>query len=274
MGVSISILTVVTCFYNIGRENIDGRSEALYLHWLEETIKLFPNIVIFHNQAFSDPSLKFPKTVKTIHFPFNEFWVSEYRELIERICNSNLGHSSDITFRLPQYAMLQLSKFEFLSQAQKISDSKSLLWVDAGISRFVGKHSISQPESIAKRLLQEGYDSCFELDLGHNIDLRKRRIKNPAVGTNKKVIGGGSFWISSEVSADLNCLVRQEIKNWLANSLWDNEQIMLRNLAKKWTFKSKYLASFRGGTASVARYFLGSGISHLPFDRLWTRMLK
>ena len=173
---------------------------------------------------------------------------------------------NDITFKLPKYALMQIAKFELGVEATSITASESVLWVDAGISRFLRMaHSSGQVSLFAERLLGSSTDFYFEVDTRRNIDFLRIRLRKHPLGTSKRVIAGGSFWIKGSQVEELNNAVLKCARRWLDEGVWDNEQLILREVIP--TMKANFRFIRKGGrdTGQVARSMLENDWSDNTF---------
>jgi hypothetical protein len=161
---------VYTALYDIGRERIDGRSFELYKEWLKSTVKIFPGIYIFHDGNLDDfKSLD----CNLITIPLQELNIFKRLGQVSKILTEFKPiSSSDITFKTPLYSLVQFSKFELAKHLKSIVSFDSLLWVDAGISRFINSSNKSAIVNNSIKLLKEKKEIVFEIDLRRNIDFK------------------------------------------------------------------------------------------------------
>jgi hypothetical protein len=202
------------------------------------------------------------------------------KQLVDTLKIFNPSASKDITFRLPEYSLVQFSKFELGIMASEFKSAQSVLWVDAGISRFLDSHLKSKTQTYLKfrqqtnKLNKFPINRVLELDILNNLSLKELRLSKSDVGSCRRVISGTSFWIKSNYLLELNELIFDEIANWLNLKIWDNEQVLLRKILPKLS-RLKFVPQFFEETGGVAREMLNNKISKPnQTDRLITWALR
>jgi hypothetical protein len=242
-------VTVFTALYDLDRESIDSRSFEIYVKWLKATIVLFPGIVIFHGGELDQYNLE---NCRLINKPLSELQTFKFqKEVLVALDSFNPTAPHDITFTLPKYALLQYSKFEFATLIPNPSDS--VLWVDAGISRFIREISPNQLDISARKLLDSGVDSLFEIDIRNNLNLFKFQLRDSHIGSCRRVISGGSFWIRTSFVPKLYDSIQFGISEWLDRKQWDNEQVMLRKILPGFSELIIYVPQVSGIPGCVPR---------------------
>ena len=126
---------VYTALYDIAREKIDGRKFEDYKEWLKQTISIFPGIYIFHDGNLSEFNKLDCKLLK-VKFSDLEIF-SKLHSVTDILDTFKPEATSDITFKTPLYSLVQYSKFELANHLKGVANFDSVLWVDAGISRFI-----------------------------------------------------------------------------------------------------------------------------------------
>ena len=245
-------LKIYTSLFDIGRDKADGRSIAIYKDWLEKTVRIFPGMTIYHNGVFKD----FNVDAQLIHLELEDLKFYRMLSNVTRVIkNMKIQAKNDITFSLPAYSLIQLSKFEIANSLWDVNRGTSLLWVDAGISRFIKKSSITLDNvyQSGNSLESAGYDGCFEIDLHRNINYANLRIHKSKFGTCRRVISGTSFWLNSSSINKIYEDLYSYCLEILDQNLWDNEQIILRNLFPKTRYNLNYRIQKKQDTGSVAR---------------------
>ena len=255
----MKVVQPVTALFNINRESTDGRTLNLYRVWLEKTISIFPNVVVFHDGScdeFQENMDNFVKINKQQLWAFRQ--IDKLSQLLKDFHPTAV---QDITFINPHYGLLQFSKFEFLRIASINFPAHSFLWVDAGISRFldVNINSVNL-EVNCRRLLEGNIDYSFEIDLRNNIRLVPLQIRDSTPGTCRRVVSGTSFWISNQSVNNLSEIIVQGINYWLNEGIWDNEQVMLRKVLPN-LVNVNYVVQWNNPTGSVARSLLNENFS-------------
>ena len=246
-----------TSLFDIGRSGIDGRTLDHYKKWLKSTIENFPNLIVYHDGSCDDLiglDCNFQKVAKDTLRVFS--YESAVKSIFEEFQPSS---PNDITFKLPQYSLVQFAKFELGSKVIEDFDAQSILWVDAGISRFIKEPLVEDAlkKSVDLMFMNE-IDAAFEIDLRNNFNLKTWSISNSEIGSCRRVISGTSFWMDSRALGQFNQDVSTELENWLRAKVWDNEQVLLRNLLPS-QFKIHYIPQITSETGSVARAFSKGG---------------
>lgn len=244
-------LLTVTGIFDIGRELIDNRSMDEYLEWLVKTIRLFPDTIIFHNDLSGKISSRFTHTIFVEPKDFEAF---SWMESVECILKSS-REDKDITGILPQYALIQFAKFEMLERVLGKYNCASIMWIDAGISRFMKEiDCVDVLKKNVNYLLKKRYELALEIDVLSNLNKTKLVIRKPALGSHERVISGTAFWVKSNILFSLKKEVYDFVKKELILSKrWDNEQIVLRSVLNQLSFKILYINQMRNKTGSVAR---------------------
>jgi hypothetical protein len=251
-----------TALFDIGRSNIHGRSVNNYLEWLKKTIEIFPNLLVFHDGSCDLIDFR---NVNLIKISKDELETFGLRERVVQILNSFKPISpGDITFKLVDYSLVQYAKFELAEKALEISQSSSILWVDAGISRFISSEEKSRFNSNVTKLLNTKTRMVLEIDLRNNFQLQNLTIQPSIVGSCRRVISGTSFWINSDFTLELNYLIKAKLQDWIEAGVWDNEQVLLRNISP---LKENilYIPQIYQRTGSVARKILTQDLVSRPW---------
>ena len=139
--------TIVTCFFDINREGKgDGRSLNEYKQWMKETLKLNCNLYIVTEEKFKDffienRNTKYNTVIKIIRFGDLHYY--KYIERMREIVNtseykSRIQHPNRVECILPEYNVIQYSKFHCLKMAMEENafHSSHFIWMDVGSSRF------------------------------------------------------------------------------------------------------------------------------------------
>jgi hypothetical protein len=248
----------VTAIYDIGRNNKDGRSIDDYLKWLRKTLVLFPNTYVF----YEDDHIKnhFDKAVSGgiwVKLPFVKFELADYGTKIADICKIMSLRSNDLTFQLPNYAILQFQKFNFLERlAFQFKKTQGFFWIDAGISRFIPDSNFPKLSLIGKQLLnsKKYKSSFFEVDIKNNLKLFGG-LKSAKVGTCRRIFSGTSFYLINSDTSKYASSIFQLSLDWINDHKWDNEQVALNNLFKSKSISPNILLQ-KKQTGTVARQYL------------------
>lgn len=216
----------VTAIYDLGRESIDGRSFQQYANWLQQTIQLFPNLIIYCEEI---PKIKQAENLDNWVIKEKEkFAIWGSIDKVSEICNVLRKSSEDITFQIPAYGILQFSKFEILKEVSEFKTNQNLLWIDAGISRFISPVIHSPEDQLAAMNKVPNFnEALFEVDLRRNVFLGKlRKVK---VGSCRRTFSGGSFLIKKNQAEHYFQALKNKAEFWIENNVWDNEQIGLNS---------------------------------------------
>lgn len=246
-------LQVYTSLFDIGRDQVDGRRIESYLEWLARTIQLFPGIVVFHDGS-CDALVS--KTSQLVRVEKRDLGFYRFLPYVNQIFHEFTPQSpNDVTFKLPEYSLIQFSKFDLAQRVMQISEAESFLWVDAGISRFVDTNDSMLLQKNASKLIRNEYDFAFEINLRKNINFRNFKINSPKPGSCGRVISGTSFWIQASAISTLLHEINALLESWKSNSLWDNEQVALRTLYESPSHlnSSHFILQNLSKTGSVAR---------------------
>ena len=242
-----------TALFDLSREQIDGRSIDDYREWLVQTCKIFPQTIVFHDGCLNEFSLPNSKLIKIEVGMLEAF---QLREQLRLVLGTFIPESpQDITFQIPDYALVQLSKFELAEKVLATSNCSSVIWIDAGISRFYPTSEFKNDfqDFVHSDLVGE-FDYFFEIDTRKNLNLTKLRLKKPAVGTCKRVVSGTSFWVSRRGAEELAEAALDCARNWLSRGVWDNEQLILRYVLPELKGKKLYIRQGRRKTGEVSRF--------------------
>ena len=218
--------TVYTALYNLEREKVDSRSFKEYIVWLSETVKLFPGITVFHGGELDEIYMPHAKLVRK---PLLELVTFSYSQKVDHILEEFSPISvDDITFKLSSYGLLQFAKFELAAEIAQ--NSEAVIWVDAGISRFVKKVDLERFSKSVNFELEDGSDYIFEADIRNNLKLGALAIRDAEVGSCRRIISGGSFLVRCKSLPRLQQLIFEGLEDWTTRGIWDNEQVMLRKI--------------------------------------------
>ncbi len=242
-------ITVYTALYDLNRVKIDLRTFETYVEWLSRTIELFPGIVVFHDGNLDNYDLQNCRLIKV---PLEDLQTFKLLGQVTSLLNEFEPLApEDVTFKIPSYALLQFAKFEF---AMILNDFKgSLMWVDAGISRFIDRIDLERLNRASSNLIDHGYDALFEIDIRNNLAMSKFSIQDARVGSCRRVISGGAFWINKTFLSELKKAIDIEMKKWIQLGIWDNEQVLLRKILPNINAAILYVPQVRGLPGCVPR---------------------
>jgi hypothetical protein len=231
--------TVVTALYNINREIYDGRKMDDYFNWLQETLKLNTNFVIF---AEDDIIGYIPKqdNIKIIYSKLNEIPFFKYKNTIESIISSdffkeNILDPHRIECINPLYNIIQYSKFEWLKSAidKNIFNSNYYFWMDAGCSRFFNTKDLSQNWPQNYQLLNNQ-----KLLIQGNVNTVNYLYNWP--GDDKYILDSNCILVGTlfgghkTICLKIADLVEKFFEKYLSQGIINNEQIILGVLLKNY----------------------------------------
>lgn len=235
-------ITLVSAFFDINRETLgDGRRLEEYMEWIKRTLQLNCNLYIITEARFID----FMKSNRPSEYQVRTYYKADtlenamyykYLPRMREIINSpeyksRIMHPDRVECKLPEYNVIQYSKFGWLLDAIKDNPFKSdyFFWVDIGISRFFENMdlSIEYPRSniIQKLNLPECKDK-FIIHQRH--DLQKFPIDNNFIWRSDNLLKGGIFGGSSQVINNISEKLEKVFNDvMLDNNCVNNEQLGL-----------------------------------------------
>jgi hypothetical protein len=236
-------VTVITALYDIGREKYgDGRSIEEYLTWLEKTLKLNCNFVIYTEERFQNfiSSRRGTANTKIILQKLEDVPYFKYKKDMDRIILSEdyrkkIGDVNRVECNLSLYNIIQYSKFEWIRDAINNSylNSEFYFWMDAGLSRFFNtdatnmewpqNHSMMKP---GKFLIQGNmntprYYHNWPGDDNYMLD-------------NNSILCGGLFGGDKDTIIKIADLTKELFEHYLSQNIINNEQIVLGILLKRY----------------------------------------
>jgi hypothetical protein len=263
-----------TALFDLGREAIDGRTFQNYIDWLRGTSELFPGLIVFHDGQLEDLNIENAKLIRIDRASLRSFSLLSD---LKKVMIDFVPHAfNDITFQLPEYGLIQLSKFELGCRVFDLTGADSVLWVDAGISRFLeAKTRENKVDNFSSFLLDNDYKYFLEIDTRKNFDFLRLRIKRNKIGTSKRVVAGGAFWVSSKEIESLSNLAMKCAEQWLEIGIWDNEQMILREVLPNLEGKALFYRKGREETGCVARIMLtGAWIPNYRLNSIYIYLLR
>lgn len=161
---------------------------------------------------------------------FTEIPFYKYYENIKNILDSDIykqkiTHPNRVECKLPEYNIIQYSKFGWLKQISEINpfDSNKFFWIDAGISRFI--------DTKANRKLNINIDDKFIIQ--HNIILYNYSINDNYLWDSQCLLCGTVFGGSSYIIKKMETMITNEFENLINKGWVNNEQILLAYLYNK-----------------------------------------
>jgi len=149
-------VTIVTAFFDINREGRgDGRKISEYKDWIQKTLQLNCNLYVVTEEKFKDFFItnrpkQYPMEIKIMDFKDSYYYryYDKMKEILENDYYKNkIKDPKRVECVLPEYNIIQYSKFHYLKIAIKENPFKSdyFFWMDAGCSRFFLDVDISKP---------------------------------------------------------------------------------------------------------------------------------
>ena len=218
--------TLVTAFFDINREkNGDGRSIIEYTGWIEKTLELACNLYVVTESRFAH-MFKRPNIVcKVIKFEDSYYYkyYDEMKSIIESAeYKSRIMHPDRVECKIPEYNILQYSKFHYIEMAIKDNpfNTDYFFWVDAGISRFFLDVDITKP--YPARL-----PSTDKFIIQKRDDLEVFKIDSNFIWKSDNLMFGTMFGGMAPVIRKIAELIDVEMKNMLHRKTLNNEQLGL-----------------------------------------------
>ena len=231
-------ITITTCFFDINRsEKGDGRTIEEYKEWMKLTLQLNCNLYIitepkFHDFFVENRPKQYNTKIKIIEF--KDLYYYKYYDKIQNILESDdyknkIAHPNRVECKMPEYNIIQYSKFHCLQLAMDENPFKSnyFFWMDAGVSRFFLDVDISKPYPS---------NNCIDF-LKHNEnkfiiqnrpDLHDYIIDEQFIWKSDNMLSGGMFGGNRLIVQEIAKLVEETFVNkMLNNNNVNNEQLAL-----------------------------------------------
>ena len=199
----MNTVTIATAFFDINREkNGDGRSIAEYLEWIKHTLQLNCNLYVVTEDKFREFFLNNRPKHLPMHLKIMKFEESHYYRYYEKIKDvlqspeykAKVMHPNRVECVLPEYNIIQYSKFHYIEMAiqENPFNSLSFFWMDAGLSRFFLDVDISRPfpSKTVQDFLSANQDK-FLVEKRH--DLETYPIDDSFVWNAANLLKGGMF---------------------------------------------------------------------------------
>jgi hypothetical protein len=236
--------TLVTAFFDIQRsQKGDGRTVDEYLSWIKKTLQLNCNLYVFTEAKFET----FFREHRPVHYPmklviieFKDLYFYKYHDQMLSIINdadykARIQHPGRIECTMPEYNIIQYSKFDCLNRAidENIFNSTSFFWIDAGASRFFEDVDISKPypgEQCLDFLVKR--PDVFIIQSRH--DLTTFPIDDEFIWKSDNLLCGTLFGGGANVLKTVYCELVGIFENqMLAKNNVNNEQLALAMLWSK-----------------------------------------
>ena len=230
-------VTMVTALFDIDREKKgDGRSVSEYLLWFRKTLQLNCNLFIVTEEKFHQFVLdNRPKEYKT-YIEIDKLENAKYYKYLERMretiesedYKNRISHPNRVECRLPEYNIIQYSKFGWLENCIKINpfESENFFWIDAGISRFFLKVRIDRPYpgEAGMKIIREN-QNLFIIQKRH--DLERYKIGEDFIWGSENLLKGTMFGGNKKIILKISGLVEEKFLELLKKFKINNEQLVL-----------------------------------------------
>lgn len=230
--------TIVTAFFDIGRDTKgDGRTIVEYLEWIKKTLQLNCKLYIvtepkFRNFFEENRPKEYYTVIKVIDFKDSHYY--KYYDKMKEILESQeyinkIKHPDRVECKMPEYSIIQYSKFHYLQMAIEENPFKTeyFLWADAGISRFFLDVDLSceYPGINGNEIIIKS-NGRFIIQNRH--DINNYRLNDDFVWDSSNLLSGGMFGGSALIVKKIAELVEQVfIEKMLNKNNVNNEQLAL-----------------------------------------------
>jgi hypothetical protein len=221
-------VTIVTAFFDIGREKADNRKVEDYLGWLKKTLKLNCNLYVVTEPKFEE----FFRQNRTSNVEYNiidfkESHYYKYNDDISKIIESydyqtKMMHPGRVECKLPGHIIVNYSKFHYLEMAMTSNpfNTDYFYWLDAGSSRFFSDVDISKP--FPSRVFS---DDKFVIQRRH--DLHTFKIDETFTWRSDNLLIGTMFGGKPQIIRKISTLLEEEFNTMIQNKSVNNEQVGL-----------------------------------------------
>jgi hypothetical protein len=223
-------IVAVTALYNIGRAGVDGRDMGTYIAWLNKTLQVPLNFIVFLDPDIDASEIALKPGDQIISIAKDDLAMFAHRAQVEEIlATSRTINRKDISYQLSDYGMMVMSKIDLMRRAAKRVDADYLMWLDAGLCRFL-------PDLTDAKIIRTPKDvggASMLLNTTYYFSQRQRLGKIPKVSVNgaRALMMAGDLFIARAFIDELDARFRFMVETeWLPNGLWSNEQVALGTL--------------------------------------------
>lgn len=252
-------IAAVTGFYDVGRAQYDGRTPERYIDWLNLTLQTPLPFFVFLDPEFDASGIVLKPDDRIVRVARSDLNMFKHGDRIQDIvANSPTVNRRDVSFNIPEYGMIVMSKLEMIKRAAEISDADFLVWIDAGLSRFIpdlgdGKIKVGEADLKGVNL---GITTTLHLAQRMRIGKFPRKM----VGRTLAMMSAGDFIVrrefAQELSDRMDFLVETE---WLPSGLWDNEQVAIGSLLIRGGLPgTRIIRTHVGGGANTVSWLFGA----------------
>lgn len=231
---------IVTALFDINREKSgDGRKIQDYLEWFSKTLQLKCDFVVFTEDRFVDfvNTQRAGSDYKTRIIVQKLDQVPFYKEIenirttiSSREYKERMMDTSRIECFLPEYNVIQYSKFGWLSHVCQKFEYDNYIWMDAGCSRFFGSFDLKSnwPDGskfLPGKLTIQGNQN-FVNSFGE-------MVPDEYIWNNNCMLVGTLFGGDKSVILKVMTEIEKIYIRYLEQGCVNNEQIPLAILAKE-----------------------------------------
>lgn len=229
--------TLVTALFDINREKKgDGRTVKDYLKWFKKTLQLNCNLFIvteekFYNFIVDNRPQEYSTYIKVDSLKNAKYY--KYIEKMNKIINSKeykekIKNPDRVECKLPEYNIIQYSKFGWLENAIELNifKSENFFWIDAGISRFFLNVKLDNfyPGNKGIKFIKK-YNNKFIIQKRR--DLEKYNIDDNFIWGAENLLKGTMFGGSKNIILNISGLIEDKFKKLLDENKINNEQLVL-----------------------------------------------
>jgi hypothetical protein len=230
--------TFVSCFFDINREHKgDGRSIQEYVKWIEQTLKLNANLYIVTEKKFESffrEHMHSNTVLKIIDFSDLHYY-KYYKKMCDIISSESfknkIKHPTRVECILPEYNIIQYSKFHVLDMAIKENPFKSdfFFWIDAGISRFFLNVDISKsyPGPQFSELVKQISNQSDKFFIQSSATLEYYPIDENFIWDSMNLLSGGMFGGNANAIKNIGEKTEEIFQYMLSQNCMNNEQLAL-----------------------------------------------
>jgi hypothetical protein len=238
LGDTTRLRSCVTAFMDIGRDKIDNRTASNYKQFLTDTLlRVKDPFIVFLDEKHADwkpdilqtrSAIGSTKIITMTEFPLQRF-VPKVTDILQN-ADFKPKYSQDITNILPEYALLNFSKFELVLNASegriRPCASDSYAWIDAGMARFFPAGTWTN-NSLPKKFAAQVDTSPSRPKIGS-------LVADSYIGSNECVVKGGMLVCTLESCKSVHFKVVHILEaEMIAKHRIDNEQIAMALVAQE-----------------------------------------
>lgn len=230
--------TIVTALFDINREKKgDGRKIKEYLNWFSKTLKLNCNLFIVTEEKFKDFILKNRNKEYKTYILIEKLEDAKYYRYLDRMkiilesidYRKKIAYPDRVECKLPEYNIIQYSKFGWLEKAININifDSQYFFWMDAGLSRFFERKKLNKPypqkELKIDKFIIQGRKNLSKFNIDENFKWSADNL-----------LKGGIFGGRKDVIIKISQLLEEKFNSeMLEQNNVNNEQLCLAYVWKE-----------------------------------------